>query len=100
MDPRQIFPDAKTMIVLACRIPRGALIGVEEGTFFTSYAMMGYGGINFIRIPMVLWGVSSFIEDEGYDALPIANNFPWSAMNIDDGGPRPGWGKSATARCF
>jgi len=85
MDPRQIFPDAKSMIVFACRIPRGSLVGIEEGTFFASYSMMGYGGINFVRMPMVLWGVTNFIEDEGYDALPIANNFPWAGQSNDDG---------------
>jgi len=65
MDPRQMFPDAKAMIVLACRIPRGALVGIEEGTFFTSYAMMGYGGINFVRMPMVLWGLTSLLRLAG-----------------------------------
>ena len=93
MDPRQIFPDAKSMIVLACRIPRGALVGIEEGTFFTSYAMMGYAGINFVRMPMVLWSLTNFIEDQGYDALPIANNFPWAGISMDDGQPREKWSR-------
>lgn len=30
MDPRYIFPEAKTCIVLAFRIPRGYFRGVEE----------------------------------------------------------------------
>ena len=93
MDPRAIFPDAKAMIVCACRIPRGALLGIEEGTFFTSYAMMGYAGINFVRMPMVLWGLTAALEDAGYDALPIANNFPWSAIENDTGTPRDNWSR-------
>ncbi|MDD5676973.1 MAG: hypothetical protein PHW60_03150 [Kiritimatiellae bacterium] len=93
MDPRRIFPDAKSMIVLACRVPRGSLVGIEEGTFFTSYSMMGYAGINFVRMPMVLWSVTNFIEDAGYDALPIANHFPWAGINIDNGKKLEGWSR-------
>jgi hypothetical protein len=92
-DPRQILPEAKALIVCAHRIPRGALRGIEEGTFFTSYSMMGYAGINFVRMPMVLWGVTNFLEDAGYDALPIANNFPWSAMDITYGGMKENWSR-------
>lgn len=93
MDPRYMFPDAKSLIVFACRIPRGALIGIEEGTFFQSYSMMGYAGINFVRMPMVLWSVTNFLEDAGYDALPIANHFPWQGASLEDGSPREGWSR-------
>jgi epoxyqueuosine reductase len=88
MDPRYIFPGAKAMIVLACRIPRGVFIGIEEGTFFASYSLMGYAAINFVKMPMVLWAVTNFIEDHGYDAVPIANEFPWSGINMTDGSER------------
>ena len=92
-DPRYIFPGAKAMIVCASRIPRGSLIGIEEGTFFQSYSMMGYAGINFVRMPMVLWGLTAFLEDAGYDAVPLANHIPWTGVSNDDGGPRPGWSR-------
>jgi len=97
MDPRYIMPDARAMIVFAHRIPRGSLRGIEEGTFFASYSMMGYAGINFVRMPMILWNVTSFLEDNGYDALPIANEFPWSAINGKDGSPRQGWSRPVSA---
>ena len=93
MDPRYIFPDARAMIVCACRIPRGTLIGIEEGTFFTSYSMMGYAGINFVRMPMVLWSLTGFLEDAGYDAVPIANNFPWAGSSAINGGERKDWSR-------
>ena len=89
-DPRYIFPGAKAMIVCASRIPRGVLIGIEEGTFFQSYSMMGYAGINFVRMPMVLWGLTAFLEDAGYDAVPLANHIPWSGIENDNGRPRRG----------
>ncbi|MFO8080130.1 MAG: triose-phosphate isomerase, partial [Armatimonadota bacterium] len=58
MDARYICPDAKSMIALGFRIPRGTLRGVEEGTFYVSYASMGYAAINHILQPMVLWQLS------------------------------------------
>jgi hypothetical protein len=54
---------------------------------------MGYAGINFVRMPMVLWGVTNYLEDQGYDALPIANHFPWSATSCDTGAPRERWSR-------
>jgi len=35
-----IFPDAKTCIVLAFRIPRGYFRGIEEGTYFCNIKML------------------------------------------------------------
>jgi hypothetical protein len=81
-DPRQIAPDAKSMIVLGFRILRGALRGIEEGTYFTAYAGMGYAGINFVRMPVVIWELCNAIEDAGYETVPIPNNFPWNATNV------------------
>ena len=78
MDPRFILPSAKSMVVLGFRHFRGLFRGIEEGTFFTAYSAMGYAGINYIYQPLVLWHVSRLIEDAGYDALPIPNNFPWN----------------------
>lgn len=90
-DPRYIFPDAKSMIVLGYRIPRGTLRGVEEGTYFTSYPSMGYAGINWVYGPMVLWKLSRFIEDEGYEAVPIANINGAEAVNISSGNFKMNW---------
>ena len=45
MDPRYIMPEAKSMIVMGFRVHRGSLRGIEEGTFFSNYSAMGYGGL-------------------------------------------------------
>jgi len=87
MDPRYIYPEAKTMIVMGFRILRGALRGIEEGTFFAAYAGMGYAGINHVLQPMTIWNVARMLEDEGYEAVPIPNNFPWT--NTDSSGQNP-----------
>jgi ferredoxin len=72
-DPRYIFPDAKALIVLAFRIPRGYLRGIEEGTYFMSYTGMGYGHLNLVQMPVTLREVCCRIEDHGYEAAPIPN---------------------------
>jgi len=87
MDPRYIFPDATAMIVLGFRILRGALRGIEEGTFYVAYAGMGYAGINWVYQPMTIWNLAKMLEDEGYEAVPIPNCFPWT--NTDSSGQNP-----------
>ena len=66
-DPRYVFPDAKVVIALAFRIPRGYLRGIEEGTHFYQYPAMGYSSINEVYAPMVLRELACFLEDEGYE---------------------------------
>ncbi len=72
-DPRYIFPEAKSCIVMAFRIPRGYLRGIEEGTYFSTYTTMGYAGINEVYAPMVLRELSCYIEDHGKEAVPLPN---------------------------
>ena len=86
MDPRYIFPDAKAMIVMGFRILRGTLRGIEEGTFFIAYSGMGHAGINFVQQPVVLWNFCKILEDEGYEAVPLPNNFLWT--NTSNSGHR------------
>ncbi|GHV45661.1 (4Fe-4S)-binding protein [Spirochaetia bacterium] len=90
-DPRYIFPEAKALIVFAYRMPRGVFRGIEEGTFFTPYPSLGYAGINLIYAPMTLWNVGKLIEDEGYDAVPIANINGGEAVNINTGNFKTNW---------
>jgi len=94
MDPRYIFPDGKSIVVMGFRHFRGLFRGIEEGTFFTAYSSMGYAGINYIYQPVVLYDVCRMIEDEGYEAVPIPNNFPWTSFDYgldSTGTPRPGF---------
>ncbi len=66
-DPRYVFPDAKAVIGLEFRIPRGYLRGIEEGTHFYQYPAMGYANINEDYAPMVLRESACFLEDAGYE---------------------------------
>ena len=73
MDPRYIFPDAKALIGLAFRIPRGYLRGIEEGTHFYQYPSMGYSSINEVYAPIVLRELACFLEDNGYEGAAYRN---------------------------
>ncbi|MEO0299721.1 MAG: hypothetical protein ABIM58_02960, partial [candidate division WOR-3 bacterium] len=97
MDPRYINPDAKVLIVLALRIPRGTLRGIEEGTYFLSYSSQGYGSINMIYMPFILYHLARFIEDYGYEATPIPNDYyNWPAIDYATGKPKENWSCSVS----
>lgn len=81
-DPRYIFPDAKALICLGFRIPRGCYRGIEEGTFFASYAAMGYGGMNLVYMPVVLRQLACWIEDHEWEAVPIPNAYPGATISF------------------
>jgi len=96
MDPRQIMPEAKSVIVMAFRFMRGSLRGIEEGTFFSNYSAMGYGGLTYLYIPLVVINLARFIEDAGYEAFPMGHQSDWRA--IDNAGVlRPGYSRPVRA---
>ena len=85
MDPRYLFPDAKSVIGFVFRIPRGVQRGIEEGTQFYQYPSMAYGGINEIYAPAVLHHVGRVIEDEGYEAVVYRNTGARGIVSDMDG---------------
>ncbi len=81
MDPKQIMPECKSIIGMVFRVERGSLRGVEEGTYFSNYSAMGYGGITYLYMPMTVINLSKFIEDQGYEAIPMGHQSDWRAIN-------------------
>ena len=81
MDPRQIMPECKSIIGMVFRVQRGSLRGIEEGTYFSNYSAMGYGGITYLYMPMTVINLSKFIEDQGYEAIPMGHQSDWRAIN-------------------
>ena len=80
-DPRQIMPEARSIIAMAFRVMRGSLRGIEEGTFFSNYSAMGYGGITYLYMPMTVINLSKFIEDDGWEAVPYGHHSDWRAID-------------------
>jgi len=81
MDPRQIMPECKSIIGMVFRVMRGSLRGVEEGTYFSNYSAMGYGGITYLYMPMTVINLSKFIEDRGAEAIPMGHQSDWRAID-------------------
>ena len=87
MDPRMLFPEAKSVIGMVFRIPRGVQRGIEEGTQFYQYPSMAYGGINEIYAPSVLYQVGQLIEDHGWEAFIYRNTGARGCVSDMDGSP-------------
>lgn len=92
MDPRQIMPEAKSVIAMAFRINRGSLRGIEEGTFFSNYSSMGYGGLTYLYMPMVVINLAKHIEDYGFEAIPYGHQSGWRAID-NEGRLRNGYSR-------
>lgn len=86
MDPRYIFPGAKSIIGLGFRIHRGCFRGIEEGTYFAAYPAMGYSGINYRDAPITLRALCNLLEDDGSEAVPIQNMSINTSYNVNWGG--------------
>ena len=77
MHPASVFPEAKTVIVVGKRILRGGWRGIEEGTNWISYTYFDYHGLlNIFFLQEPLYNLSCFIEDHGYEAVPMHSGVP------------------------
>ncbi len=81
MDPKQIMPECKSIIGMVFRVERGSLRGIEEGTYFSNYSAMGYGGITYLYMPMTVINLAKSIEDQGYEAIPMGHQSDWRAID-------------------
>lgn len=70
-DPKYVKPDAKSVIVLGFRLPRGALRGVEQGTAWQT--MSGANPSNAICIETT-YQLCRALESEGWEAVPLFNH--------------------------
>ena len=71
--PASIFPEARSAVVIGKRIVRGALRGVEEGTSFDIYDMYGRNWLNNRNLAMTTFKIGEFLEDNGWEAVPLAS---------------------------
>lgn len=75
-DPRLIWPEARSCIMVARRIPRGVYRGIEEGTHWPNYTLYGYNKLNTWFRPKGTYETACFIEDHGWEAMPIYPGVP------------------------
>lgn len=71
MDPRQIMPSVRSVVVFLKRILRGTHRGVDEGTHYPSYHIYSYAGLNHM-LGVANYRLARFIEQHGHDATSLA----------------------------
>lgn len=69
MSPLTYFPEAKSVIAVAMRIPRGTYRGIEEGTHWHNYTFYSYNKLNSLFRPRKSYDLCCFIEDHGWEAV-------------------------------
>ncbi|MDD2710232.1 MAG: hypothetical protein PHV34_19795 [Verrucomicrobiae bacterium] len=82
--PAAVFPEAKSVLMLGRRILRGALRGMEEGTNLYDYSSYGYTWLERDFIPLLVYRVTQFIEDRGWEAAPL---YPYPVEVTPEGIP-------------
>ena len=73
--PHTIFPQARTVIAVAVRQPRGTLKAAEEGTYFQGYVCDAYWYLNEVMAPQILRAAIMELEKEGHTSVPVHNPF-------------------------
>jgi epoxyqueuosine reductase len=71
MHPKNIFPDCKSVVVVLSPIPRGTYRGITEGTHWPNYTFYSYNRLNELFRPRVTYKTACFIEDHGFEAVPV-----------------------------
>lgn len=69
MSPTTYFPETKSVIAVAMRIPRGTYRGIEEGTHWHNYTFYSYNKLNSYFRPRLSYELACFIEDHGWEAV-------------------------------
>jgi len=90
LHPRSIFSGAQSVIALGCRMLRGALKTIEDGTCWQPYNCDSYQYLNEILAPHMLRKIVLFLEDRGWTSVPVHNPFsPNQGRPVRPGGGRP-----------
>ena len=76
MHPRNIFPECKSVISTIGVIPRGTYRGITEGTHWANYTYYAYNRLNTLYRPLATFDTACFIEDHGWEAVPLYPGVP------------------------
>ena len=92
MHPSNIFPECKSVIMIAQPIPRGTYRGITEGTHWANYTYYSYNRLNTLFRPIVTYETACFIEDHGFEAVPVYPGVPeieGLRKSVKEGRPPP-----------
>jgi len=92
-NPRSIYPEYKSIIVVGRRILRGSLRGVEEGTNFGStYGSFGFIWLEDNFLSKTTYDLTCRLEENNFEAVPLFGyqDLDMSyGMPVADGKPAP-----------
>ena len=91
-DPRAIFPDATSVVVIGRRITRGTLRGWEEGTNRDIYELFGYTWLDRQFLALTVFEATEWLEDRGWEATPVMcypPQMPPQGVPVRTGQPGP-----------
>ncbi len=71
-NPFTLFPKGRTVIMVARRITRGTLRGVEEGINFGDFGMFGKHWLADEFVAQSVYSLANFLETAGWEAMPVA----------------------------
>ena len=57
-------------------IPRSTYRGITEGTYWSNYTYYSYNRLNTLFRPLVTYDLARFIEDHGFEAVPVYPGVP------------------------
>ncbi len=90
--PCSIFPETKTVVVIAKRITRGTLRGIEEGTQFDLYGQYGLSWLKDRMLAITTISLATWLEDQRWECCPIQDldpAIPPSGVAVAPGKPAP-----------
>lgn len=88
--PHSILPQARSVVVIGCRMLRGALKAIEEGTYWQAYNCDSYQYINEILAPTILRDMNLLLENHGFTSVPLHNPFlAHTGRPVRPGGTKP-----------
>ncbi|MGI5877786.1 MAG: hypothetical protein ACOX7W_04180 [Christensenellales bacterium] len=67
--PCSIYPETRSVIVIACRILEGSYKGIEQGTDWAAYWIYGYGAGTCGTLSRAASGVARFLAANGHEAV-------------------------------
>ncbi len=71
-NPRNIQPLCQSVVVVGCRVLRGAMRGIEEGTSFeNTYGQFGMNWNENTFLIRAIYEVANILENSGAEAVPL-----------------------------
>ncbi len=86
-NPLTYYPDCKSVITIAMRIPRGSYRGIIEGTHWHNYTFYSYNRLNTVFRPKLTYALCCFIENFGWEAVPHYPGGPEVSGRLEPLGP-------------